>query len=218
MIDWSAIDTVLLDMDGTLLDLHFDNHFWRHHLPRRYADHHGLNHESALADLHRRFEAHRHTLDWYCTEFWSKELGVNICALKREVAHLIAERPQMREFLQQLGASNRDRILITNAHRHSLNLKVERTGINQLLDKLISSHDYGAPKESPIFWRQLAHDIEFVPSRTLFIDDTESVLAAAAQFGIAYLICIRQPDSRLAARDGLGFPAIDHFDDLLPIS
>ena len=25
---WRDIDTVLLDMDGTLLDLHYDNHFW----------------------------------------------------------------------------------------------------------------------------------------------------------------------------------------------
>ena len=27
MIDWTSIDTVLLDMDGTLLDLHYDNAF-----------------------------------------------------------------------------------------------------------------------------------------------------------------------------------------------
>ncbi|MES2603321.1 MAG: haloacid dehalogenase, partial [Pseudomonadota bacterium] len=25
MVNWSAIDTVLFDMDGTLLDLRFDN-------------------------------------------------------------------------------------------------------------------------------------------------------------------------------------------------
>ncbi|HBT55971.1 MAG TPA: haloacid dehalogenase, partial [Pseudomonas sp.] len=33
MLNWNAIDTVLLDMDGTLLDLHFDNHFWLEHMP-----------------------------------------------------------------------------------------------------------------------------------------------------------------------------------------
>ena len=27
-IDWTQLDTILLDMDGTLLDLEFDNHFW----------------------------------------------------------------------------------------------------------------------------------------------------------------------------------------------
>ena len=42
-LPWSDIDTVLLDMDGTLLDLHFDNHFWLEHLPQRYAELHGVS-------------------------------------------------------------------------------------------------------------------------------------------------------------------------------
>lgn len=217
MIDWSAIDTVLLDMDGTLLDLHFDNHFWRHHLPLRYAERHGLEIGQATADLYDRFEARRHTIEWYCTEFWSAELGVDICALKREVQHLIAERPRAREFLHALGVNARARILITNAHRRSLELKLARTGIDSLLDRLISSHDYGVPKESSAFWHRLARDVDFDPARTLFIDDTESILAAARDYGIGHVICIRQPDSRAAARRELQFPAVDHFDDLLPV-
>ncbi|MGK2914233.1 MAG: GMP/IMP nucleotidase [Porticoccaceae bacterium] len=217
MIDWSAIDTVLLDMDGTLLDLHFDNHFWRHHLPQRYAEHHGIDVNLAIADLYSRFEARRQTIEWYCTEFWSAELEVDICALKREVQHLIAERPGVRDFLHALGAKARTRILITNAHRHSLELKLARTGIDNLLDQLVSSHDYGIPKESPAFWHRLAQDVDFDPARTLFIDDTESVLVAARDYGVRHLICVRQPDSRAAARTELIFPAIDHFDDLLPV-
>ncbi|MEC8348362.1 MAG: haloacid dehalogenase, partial [Pseudomonadota bacterium] len=27
-LDWQNIDTVLLDVDGTLLDLHYDNFVW----------------------------------------------------------------------------------------------------------------------------------------------------------------------------------------------
>ncbi|HNG60363.1 MAG TPA: haloacid dehalogenase, partial [Cellvibrionaceae bacterium] len=37
MIPWQAIDTLLLDMDGTLLDLHYDNYFWLEYLPRAFA-------------------------------------------------------------------------------------------------------------------------------------------------------------------------------------
>ena len=37
-LDWHTIDTVLLDMDGTLLDLYYDNHFWREHVPMRFAE------------------------------------------------------------------------------------------------------------------------------------------------------------------------------------
>ena len=42
MINWHDIDTVLLDLDGTLLDLHFDNYFWCQHLPLCYARRHGI--------------------------------------------------------------------------------------------------------------------------------------------------------------------------------
>lgn len=217
MIDWRTIDTVLLDMDGTLLDLHFDNHFWQHHLPRRYAEHHGLDPVQAMADLYQRFDDWRGTLEWYCTDFWSRELQLDIVALKQEVKHLIAERPQAREFLDQLGQRGRRRVLITNAHRDSLNLKLAVTGIDQRLDCLISSHDYGAPKEAAGFWQRLAQAVDFDPGRTLFIDDTETMLSAARAQGIRHLLCVRQPDSKAAARTALGFPAIDHFGDLLPV-
>jgi len=39
-INWSEIDTILLDMDGTLLDLNFDLHFWMEYLPLVLANKH----------------------------------------------------------------------------------------------------------------------------------------------------------------------------------
>jgi 5'-nucleotidase len=33
-LDWNNIDTVLLDMDGTLLDLAFDSQFWLQDVPQ----------------------------------------------------------------------------------------------------------------------------------------------------------------------------------------
>ena len=217
MIDWSAIDTVLLDMDGTLLDLHFDNHFWQHHLPRRFAEHHGLDPETSIRELHARFEREQHRLQWYCTDYWSAQLGLDVTSLKREVAHLIAERPRAVALLEQLGARGRHRILVTNAHRDSLNLKLSRTLIGAGLDRMISSHDYGMPKEDPAFWYRLAADVSFDPLRTLFIDDSEPVLDAARAYGIAHLLCISQPDSRRGHREQLRFPALADFDDILPV-
>jgi putative hydrolase of the HAD superfamily len=218
MLDWNAIDTVLLDMDGTLLDLHFDNFFWQHHLPARYAELHKIEPEAALNKLYKRFEEKRSSIEWYCTDFWSAELDLDIPALKKEVQHLIAERPHVRQFLSALGKTHRQRILITNAHRDSLNLKLDITGIDDLLDTLISSHDYNVPKELPVFWESLSEQIHFDPKRTLFIDDTEDMLRAAENFGIAHLLCISQPDSKTIARTDLKYPAIEHFSDLLPIN
>ena len=42
-LDWTSIDTVLLDMDGTLLDLRFDNWFWQEHVPDALRE--GARHE-----------------------------------------------------------------------------------------------------------------------------------------------------------------------------
>ncbi len=216
MIDWSAIDTVLLDMDGTLLDLHFDNHFWLTHLPRRYAELHDLHPEQASRDCHRIHTDKLGTLDWYCLDFWSRSLALDIVALKEEIKHLIAERPHALRFLQLLGAAGKRRILITNAHPDSLALKLSLTGIREELDDILSSHDFGAPKEAEHFWNQLRATTGFDPARSLFIDDSLRVLAAAERYGVAHLCAIRQPDSRAEAVDTAHYRAIQHFDEIFP--
>lgn len=215
-INWNDIDTVLLDMDGTLLDLHFDNFFWLTHLPRRYAEHHNICPDQATRELHKRFNEKRGTLDWYCLEYWSKELSLNIRQLKEEIDHLIQERPFTQEFLQQLGAHGKQRVLITNAHPHSLELKLATTGINSLLDHIYTSHQFNQPKESQKFWHALADQQHFDPKRTLFIDDSIDVLHSAQQYGISHLIGINQPDSQQAPREIEGFSTITHFDEIFP--
>lgn len=218
MIDWKKIDTVLLDMDGTLLDLHFDNYFWLQHLPARYAEHFGLCLTAATRDLHQRIAARQGTLEWYCLDYWTRQLGIDIVQLKEEVCHLICERPFVREFLDSLQHSGRQRVLVTNAHRASLNIKVRMTGIDTRLDTIISSHDFGAPKESADFWRQLQSSLNLDPERALFIDDSEAVLTAARQFGIGQVLGISLPDSQREAKTLPGFETIHHFDELLPLS
>lgn len=200
LVDWEAIDTVLLDMDGTLLDLHFDNFFWQEHLPKIYASLHDLSHGRAQFELQQRFDAVQGTLNWYCLDYWQKELGLDIASLKHDLRHLIAVRPGVYEFLAFLRATGKRRVLVTNAHPASLSLKMEVTGMAGWFDQLVSTHDYGHPKEEQAFWASLARDLSFEPGRTLFLDDTPRVLAAAQGFGIAHLWAIRDPDSRSVSR------------------
>ncbi|NQD92317.1 GMP/IMP nucleotidase [Pseudomonas sp. CrR25] len=215
-LPWSEIDTVLLDMDGTLLDLHFDNHFWLQHLPQRYAEHHGISRALAEAELLPLFREHAGQLNWYCTDFWSRELNLPIRDLKREIAHLIALRPDADTFLNALRAAGKRVVLITNAHRDSLSLKLERIELAPYFERLISSHDYGFAKEHQQFWFALQQDFAFEPARSLFIDDSLPILRSARDFGVAHLLAVRQPDSRQGPKDTEEFAAVEDYRELLP--
>ncbi len=215
MIDWQVIDTVLLDMDGTLLDLHYDNYFWRVYLPQHYAIANNLTEADANARLAAHIKAHEGTLNWYCLDFWSDALQLNVRALKEDVKHKIQIRPFVIEFLQRLRQLNKKLVLITNAHPESLDLKLQVTAIDQWLDMVISSHEFKQPKEAQEFWLQLHKREHFDPERTLFIDDTVSILDSARRFGIKHLLCIHQPDSKTPRRV-TEFPAIEHFDEIMP--
>lgn len=215
MINWDLIDTVMLDMDGTLLDLHFDNYFWLDHLPRRYSEIHGVDLVTAKSKLSDNISQHEGTLQWYCLEFWSTTLDLDIVSLKAEIKHKIQIRPHVDNFLQRLRQHHKKILLVTNAHPKSLSLKMDITRIDRWLDIVVSSHEFKEPKESQLFWQQLQIHEHFDPERTLFIDDTVRILDSAKQFGIKYLLGIHQPDSQ-KVRLMEQYPAIHHFDEIMP--
>jgi putative hydrolase of the HAD superfamily len=216
MLDWDRIDTVLLDMDGTLLDLHFDTRFWLDHLPRAYGRARGLDRDAAWAMLKPRLKQVEGTLDWYCLDYWSRELGLDIVAMKQDLAHLIAWRDGARAFLRSVRGSRRRVVLITNAHAQSLALKLERTRLHELLDAWVCAHELGHPKESSSFWSCLQQRHPFDRARTLFVDDSLPVLRAAREHGIAHLLAVGQPDSHGPRRDTGEFRALHSFSDILP--
>ena len=215
-LPWDEIHSVFLDMDGTLLDLHFDNHFWQHHLPLRYAEKHGMSKEAALDELNPRFRAAEGSLDWYSVDYWESELEMDIVGLKQEVAHLIDVFPYVPEFLDSVRSHGKRVVLVTNAHARSLELKMERTALGGHFDHIYTSHEFHAPKESHEFWQRLQAVEAFQSEHTLMIDDTLSVLRSARAYGIAHLLAVKRPDSRAAERDTREFPAIGSFREITP--
>ncbi len=216
MLDWSNIDSVFLDMDGTLLDLHFDNHFWLDHVPKQYAEKNGLSKQQALDELIPRFHSIEGTINWYCVDYWTRELDLDIALLKQEVQHLIQVHPYVTEFLERLALKGKRRVLVTNAHQKSLDLKMKNTPLAGLLDKIISAHQLGLPKEQVGFWKKLAEVEEYHPARTLLIDDNLNALSSAKIFGIGHLMAIYQPDSKSDIKDVGEFQAIHSFQEIMP--
>ena len=216
MIDWSKITTVLLDMDGTLLDLHFDSYFWREHVPMRYAEKHSLELDAAKATLFPKFQKVEGTMEWYCVDYWTDQLGLDIAMLKAEIDHLIAIHPHVLDFLDKLRQYNKKAILVTNAHQKSLMLKLDRTQLHNHLDQIICSHDYGMPKEETDFWGKLKKDVDYKKEHTLLVDDSLPVLRSAKHYGIGYLLAVHKPDSKDEHRDVAEFDAIHSFMDIMP--
>jgi 5'-nucleotidase len=208
-LDWTQIDTVLLDLDGTLLDLGFDNDFWLDFIPIEYAAARALTLEAAKADLTPRFRACEGTMNWYCIDYWSRELGLDIHALKRTQADRVAWLPGAQLFLERLRALGKRLVLLTNSHPQVLQIKDEQTGVTGYLDVAISSHVFRVPKESPEFWRAVRAVEPFDLQRSLFVDDSPSVLRAAKEAGIRWVRGVRRIS---AARGGQWRPAQDYGD------
>ena len=203
-------------MDGTLLDLKFDNEFWLERVPAAYAIEHGLSLDASRDALYPRMRALRGTLDWYCIDFWSEELNLDIAALKYEHRHGIGLRPGATGFLSAVKRSGRQQYLLTNAHELTLDIKMEMTGIGHYFDQLISSHRFNAPKEDAAFWTRLVEATGLNLTRCLFVDDSQSVLEGARDAGVGRVLGVAQPDSSRPPNDYAGFAAFDDWQEIMP--
>lgn len=216
-VRWDDVEWVILDMDGTILDLAYDNYFWRELIPQRYAAANHLSLDEAMKVLWPKFQQVQHTLPWYCTEYWSDITGLDVAGLKHEIRDRIQVIEGAERFLQQVRDSGRRLWLATNAHRRSWSLKMEHTGLGRYFDEIVCSHDYGAPKEQQEFWQRFREHKPFVEQRALFVDDSLPVLQSARQFGIGQVVGIRHPDSTTGPREDFDWnPVTDRLGQLLP--
>ncbi len=206
--DWEKIDTALIDMDGTLLDLHFDSYFWLEYVPIHYAQKNDMSIDAAKQILFPMMRSHEGTMKWYCLDFWAQELGLDIAGLKRDLQHKIAIHDGTIDFLKELRNHVSKIMLVTNAHHDSLDLKLEVTEIDSYFDEIISSHSFGVPKEEQAFWRILQEEHPFTNETCVMIDDSLAVLKSASQYGIGYQIAITKPDTQMPESRKPGFYSV----------
>jgi HAD superfamily hydrolase (TIGR01509 family) len=205
----------MLDMDGTVLDLAYDNYMWRVRVPEQYAARHDLSIKAAMENMMRWFGETQGNLEWYCLDHWSERLDLDVLQLHREMDHLIGFLPGALRFLQQVQASSIRVLMVTNSHRDTLELKDDVTGVASFFDGVHSSHDYGYAKEHQEFWHALQEEVGFDPETTLFVDDSQPVLQSAAEYGMAKLVEITQPDTSKPTRPDPKYPNVEAVADLL---
>lgn len=216
IINWNNIDSVLLDMDGTLLDRHFDDHFWLEHVPQTYAKKYRVPVPEAKEKLYALFRSQECTLNWTDLDYWSDQLGLDIPMLKREVDHLIAVHPGVIEFITFLSQHEKQIWLVTNAHGKTLDLKMRKTLLGPYFTGIVSAHDLGLPKEDVRFWKALQSKITYDPARTMLGEDSEVNLGTASEYGISYLIHVSRSSSVLSPNPSEEFTSIHYFTQLIP--
>jgi putative hydrolase of the HAD superfamily len=210
------IDNVLLDLDGTLLDRHFDDFFWQNLVPEKYAKRHGIPVDDAKEHLFNTYRKYEGTLKWTDLDYWSRELSLDIPALKGHLRHLINVHPYAEKFLIEMRRQDKKIHLFTNAHYKSVDLKFEKTGIGKYFDSVVTSNGIGSPKENQEFWHRAQSLTGFDKERAIFVDDTEEVLRAARIYGIRHVVLKGRASSREEVRNSKEFPSITDFDDLMP--
>jgi putative hydrolase of the HAD superfamily len=215
-LPWADIDTLLLDMDGTLLDLAFDNFFWLELVPGAYAESRGISLDAARDEVLSRYAPVVGTLPWYCLDHWTGEFGLDLEAMKRAHSDRIRWLPQAEAFLAAARQLGKRLILVTNAHRATLRIKCQQTGVAGWMDAVVSSHDYGVEKEHVGFWECLERELAIRPDRCLLIEDSLAVLETAAAFGIAHMIAISRPDTSQAPRRIERFLSVAGVASLIP--
>ncbi len=214
-LDWQQISTVLLDMDGTLLDKYYDDYFWEQFVPQAYARQRGIDRTRAKDELMARYRSVQHTLLWSDLHYWSKELDLDILALKKQISHMITVHPHVVDFLTFLKNQNKSIYLVTAAHPQALEMKMDKAGLAHFFDQLVCADDLNRAKEEVAFWRLLEDRLGFSRDQTLFADDNLKVLRAARSHGIAHLIHIARPSSRDPLNASAEFTSIGGFNELL---
>ena len=215
ILDWSEVETVLLDMDGTLLDKHYDDYFWEEYVPRIFAAQNNLSDMEARKVLLQTYKAKEGTLDWTDLDYWSEQLRLDIPALKVKIDHLIKIHPYVVDFLKFLKRARKRVFLVTNAHNKTLGIKMKKTALNGYFDRIICAEEIGCPKEDQDFWEGLRQVIKFDKSTTMLAEDTEKILQSAQRYGIKHLIYVAKPSSKLAVKKSTEFRSIIYFNELL---
>jgi len=207
--DWHQVDDVLLDMDGTLLDRHFDNFFFEEELPRRYATKYGLDAAEAREKLFALYRSVEGELNWTDLHYWTRTLNIDVIAMTKEFDYMIGFLPHADEFLRHLHAKGKRMHLVTNAHMAGVAIKVEKTGLDRYVHRILDAFEVGYLKMRPEYWPICQRLLGFDPKRTLYLDDDESCLDAAQQYGIGHIYHSAKSSTQLPAQRSKRYYSIE---------
>jgi len=180
---------MLVDMDGVILDNTYDNNFWQNQIPGVISKNKNISFEDAKRLAVQIFNYKKNTKDWYDVDYWSNMLNVDIEAEKR--SSISFDRIQLYEGVTETLNKLKNNfilILITNAHRKTLNIKLEKYDLNPYFENMICAHELHYVKENIQLWYMLKSRFKLDYTKTLLIEDTINNIKVGLSAGISQAV------------------------------
>ena len=200
-------------MDGTLLDLNYDNALWNGLLPKRFASARGISDRTARNLLYGNPIS---KFDYYSIDYWQDFTNLDMVSMHMELTHLIQYRANAKSLISKLRKLGIRCVIATNAHPKVFEIKNQVTLLDKIIDSVYCAHDFSTTKEDLKFWVRFQNIERFDPKRTLFIDDNIEVLDTARRYGILNLLAIEQPDSSKPVIKKSRYKSIANFSQIFP--
>ena len=185
------IECLLIDMDGVILDNAYDNDFWQNQIPEVIADSKGIAFDAAKRLAIQIFNYKKNTKDWYDVDYWSNMLNIDIEAQKRSEKSFsrISLYDGVIDTLSVLKNKTKT-ILITNAHRKTLNIKLEKYNLTPYFDEMVCAHELNYVKEDIQLWYMLRSKYRLDYEKTLLVEDTINNINVGLSAGISGAIYV----------------------------
>ncbi|MDC0984921.1 HAD hydrolase-like protein [Gammaproteobacteria bacterium] len=185
------IECLLIDMDGVILDNAYDNDFWQNQIPEVIADSKGIEFDDAKRLAIQIFNYKKNTKDWYDVDYWSNMLSIDIEAQKRSEKSFsrISLYDGVIDTLSVLKNKTK-MILITNAHRKTLNIKLEKYNLTPYFDEMVCAHELNYVKEDIQLWYMLRSKYRLDYEKTLLVEDTINNINVGLSAGISGAIYV----------------------------
>ena len=185
------IECLLIDMDGVILDNAYDNDFWQNQIPEVIADSKGIGFDDAKRLAIQIFNYKKNTKDWYDVDYWSNMLDIDIEAQKRSEKSFsrISLYDGVIDTLNVLKNKTK-MILITNAHRKTLNIKLEKYNLTPYFDEMVCAHELHYVKEDIQLWYMLRSKYRLDYEKTLLVEDTINNINVGLSAGISGAIYV----------------------------
>ena len=185
------IECLLVDMDGVILDNAYDNDFWQNQIPEVIADSKGIAFDDAKRLAIQIFNYKKNTKDWYDVDYWSNMLNIDIEAQKRSEKSFsrISLYDGVIDTLSVLKNKTK-MILITNAHRKTLNIKLEKYNLTPYFDEMVCAHELNYVKEDIQLWYMLRSKYRLDYEKTLLVEDTINNINVGLSAGISGAIYV----------------------------